>query len=141
ISNLFLMGAFSVGAVMFVIKRVLGYAGPDFVRTFVNYLSAVRLYTQAERTGGGFLDAYKEPPRVSVRRRMIRTITDVAQRDYDRWYIFAHSLGSVVAFNGIMENNLAIPNYLDRKRWHELSDHNRFAGPGQNNERVTEPML
>lgn len=140
VSNLFLMGAFSIGLVAYVAKRVFGYEPPDFVRVLVNYLSAVRLYSQAERAGGGFLDAYKEPPRVSVRRRMIRTIADVAALDYERWYVFGHSLGSVVAFNGVMENNLAIPNYLDEPRWKKLSDKG-WAGTGTRGERVRGPML
>ena len=39
ISNLFLMGAFSIGAVIFVIKRVFGYSAPDFVRVFVSCMA------------------------------------------------------------------------------------------------------
>jgi hypothetical protein len=119
-SNVFLMGAFSVGAFTYVAKRVFGYSAPPLVREFVNYLSAVRLYNQKSRDGGGFLDAYREPPRVSIRRRMIRTIADVALAPYARWYIFAHSLGSVVAHNGLMESAHSMPNYLDETRWEAL---------------------
>src|SRR6185503_10480907 len=49
-------------------------------------------------------------------------------------------LGSVVAFNGVMGNNLALPNYLDRKRWDELKA-SGFAGKARKGERVTEKML
>jgi hypothetical protein len=141
VSNLFLMGAFSVGAIVFLTRRILGYAAPDFVRIFENYLSAVRIYTQTERAGGGFLDAFREAPRASIRRRMVRTMIDVVQQKYDRWYIFAHSLGSVVAFNGVMENAQAMANYLDEKRWKELVeagiagsayDKNEYVGPTGN---------
>jgi hypothetical protein len=128
VSNVFLMGAFSVGALTFLAKRLLGLSPPNFVRVFVNYVSTVKLYSQRTRVGGGFLDAYLEPPRVSVRRRMIRTIADVALRDYTRWYIFAHSLGSVVAYNGVMENAHALPNYLDEERWRKLQTA-KLAGP------------
>ena len=48
--------------------------------------------------------------------------------------------GSVVAFNGVMENNLAIPNYLDRRRWRDLCCAH-FAGSAKHGEHVTEPML
>ena len=40
---------------------------------------------------------------------------DTATADYDRWYILAHSLGSIVAFNALMETNAALPNYLDER--------------------------
>jgi hypothetical protein len=98
VSNVFLMGAFTVGLAVYLARRLLGYSAPNVVRVFVNYLSAVKLYSQTERSDGGFLDAYREPPRVSIRRRMIRTMLDVAAAPYERWYVFAHSLGSVVAF-------------------------------------------
>jgi hypothetical protein len=52
---------------------------------------------------------------------MIRTICDVVASDYDRWYILAHSLGSVVAFNALMEPDEVLPNYLDSKRWQEIA--------------------
>ena len=51
---------------------------------------------------------------------MIRTIADTALLNYDRWYVMAHSLGSVVAFNGLMETSYAWPGYLDRGRWADL---------------------
>src|SRR5690349_9290961 len=49
-----------------------------------------------------FLDSMGEPPRVSIRRRMVRGIADVACAGYQRWYVLAHSQGTVVAFNGLM---------------------------------------
>ena len=63
------------------------------------------------------MDGPDEPPRAAIRRRMIRVMIDVAKADYDRWYILAHSLGTVVAWNGLMEIQQALPNYLDRKCW------------------------
>lgn len=130
-SNVFAMAAFSLGAVVFFAKRLLGFQAPSVVRIFVNYIGAVKLYSQYKRSDGGFLDAYAEPPRVSIRRRMVRTLTDVAFANYDRWYIFAHSLGSVVAYNGIMENARALPNYLGEERYQELAAKRRFAGPAR----------
>lgn len=49
------------------------------------------------------MDGPDEPPRAAIRRRMVPTMVDVAAAGYDRWYILAHSLGSVVAWNGLME--------------------------------------
>lgn len=121
VCNVFAMAAFSLGAVIFFAKRLLGFQAPSIVKIFVNYIGAVKLYSQHKRSDGGFLDAYLEPPRVSIRRRMIRAIADVANARYDRWYIFAHSLGSVVAFNGLMENACAMPNYLSHKQFSQLA--------------------
>lgn len=130
VSNLFLMGALSLGLWTFVSRRLLNFGAIKPVKVFVNYVSAVKLYVQQSRIDGGFLDAYREPPRVSIRRRMIRTMTDVAQAKYTRWYILAHSLGSVVAHNGIMENGQSLPNYLDEKRWRDLVK-SKMAGEGR----------
>ncbi len=120
VSTIFLLAAASIGTLVFLAKRVLGLEPPNFVRVLVNYLGAVELYNQPNVSKGGFLDAFQEPPRVSIRRRMIRTIADVASQGYDRWYVFAHSLGSVVAYNGLMENAQALANYLDEARWQSL---------------------
>jgi hypothetical protein len=129
VSNVFLMGAFTVGLAVYLARRLLGYSAPNVVRVFVNYLSAVKLYSQTERSDGGFLDAYRAPPRVSIRRRMIRAMLDVAAAGYDRWYVFAHSLGSVVAFNGLMENSHCLPNYLDEERYRQF--YGSLVGPAQ----------
>lgn len=41
-------------------------------------------------------------------------------QNYDRWYILAHSQGTVIAFNGLMETEQALPNYLSQELWEEL---------------------
>lgn len=133
----FLVAAFSLGAAVFFAKRLFGLEAPDMVRVFVNYISGVKLYNQPTRQGGGFLpnehaflDTLGDPPRVSVRRRMIQAITSIAFRpgqEYDRWYILAHSLGSIVAFNGVMESGQAFANYLPREMWNQLKSA-RWAG-------------
>jgi hypothetical protein len=127
----FLVAAFSLGAVVFFAKRLLGLEPPDIVRVFVNYISGVKLYNQSTRQGAGFfpnrrdfLDTINDPPRVSIRRRIMQAIVAVAfrpnDRPYDRWYILGHSLGSIVSFNGIMENGQAFANYLARETWESL---------------------
>jgi hypothetical protein len=116
--------ASSVGIVFFLAERLLKIRTPRFLQTFVNYIAGVKLYNQQVRMGGGlpataqdFLDTIGEPPRVSVRRRMIRVLMQVAERSYDRWYVLAHSLGSVVAFNGLMEIAYKWPGYFERTTW------------------------
>jgi hypothetical protein len=130
VSYVFTLGAFSIGLLVFLAKRLLDFAPFSPIQVFVNYLSALKLYNQKKRAGGGFLDARLEPPRVSVRRRMMRVMADVALARYDRWYIVAHSLGTVIAFNGLMETGHAWPNYLDQAAWRNLRDAG-WAGPSR----------
>ena len=134
----FAVGAASVGMITFLAERLLGLGMPDWQRVLVNYVSGVKLYSQQHRLGGGFvpkgddfLDTMGEPPRVSIRRRMIRAIADVAlQKEYDRWYILAHSLGTVVACNGLMEPAHAWPGYFEEEQWQTLSQAG-LAGPAR----------
>jgi hypothetical protein len=112
------LGAASVGMLSFFAERILKLKPPKLLRIFVNYVAGVKLYNQKHRMGAGFpgepkdlLDTIGEPPRVSVRRRMMETLLDVANHDYSRWYVLAHSLGSVIAFNGLMETAYAWPGY------------------------------
>lgn len=120
VGTIFLVTAASIGSLVVVLKRLLNIEAPNIVRIFVNYVGAIKLYNQPSAVDGGFLDAFYEPPRVSVRRRMVRTMADVAAQSYDRWYVLGHSQGSVVAYNGLMENAQALANYLTKtagKNW------------------------
>jgi hypothetical protein len=60
---------------------------------------------------------------------MMRTIATVAMAEYDRWYIVAHSQGTVVAFNGLMETPYAWPGNFDSETWYALRNRG-FGGPG-----------
>jgi hypothetical protein len=139
VSTFFALLGMSVGAITFVLTRVFNWQAPDILQILANYVSAVKLYNQRRRFGSGlwwsredFLDTVDEPPRVSVRRRMVRTIADVAYKKYARWYVLAHSQGTVVAFNGLMETAYAWPGYLDAERWNRLRAA-RLVGPAANN--------
>lgn len=59
---------------------------------------------------------------------MIRALADVATGRCDRWYVLAHSQGTVVAFNGLMETAYSWPGYLDEARWGTLKMRG-MAGP------------
>jgi len=119
VSILFVIAGVSIGTLNFILKR-LRFDPVLTTATLVNFLSAIKIYLQPERSGGSPMDGPDEPPRFAIRRRMIRTIVDVATAGYDRWYIFAHSLGTVVAWNGLMEVDHTLPNYLDEKRWGKI---------------------
>jgi hypothetical protein len=132
----FVIVGFSVGAPAVLAARLLDLQIPQLLRTLTNYLSSVKLLLQEHRWGTGFLvrgqedflESVEEPPRVTIRRRMIRAIADVACQPYSRWYILAHSQGTVIAFNGLMEPAYAWPGYLNHDRWDALLK-NRLAGP------------
>ena len=130
-----LLGLSTVGVLAAILQRLfdfdLGKLAP--FRVFVTYISAIKIYNQRDRLGGDILDNMNMPPRVSIRRRVVRTITDVALAGYDRWFIVAHSLGTLVAHNGLMETGHALPNYLDRDRWHRLTRAD-MGGPAGNPE-------
>jgi len=119
VSMLFGFSAFSIALVNVILKR-LSFQPFPLTAIIVNYLSGVKLYSQDKRAGGSPMDGPDEPPRAAIRRRMIRVMVDVAVSGYDRWYILAHSLGTVVAWNGLMETEAALPNYLDRECWEGL---------------------
>ncbi|HEX2528082.1 MAG TPA: hypothetical protein VHL31_17500 [Geminicoccus sp.] len=113
----------------FIAKRVFGTTLPATLETLVSYVSAVRLYTQPRRVGPGLLESCNEAPRYAIRRRMARVLADVASRGcgpshgpvpYDRWYVLAHSQGTVVAFNGLQATGIGLAAYLDRERLDRL---------------------
>ncbi len=130
ISTSFGLSAFSFALANVMLQR-LNFAPLPFTRITVNYLSAVKLYSQHKRTGGGPMDGPDEPPRYAICRRMVRAIVDAATAEYDRWYILAHSLGSIVAWNGIMELEEVLPNYLDEVRWKKVQARAGLAGTSQ----------
>ena len=102
-----------------ITRRVLGFNNirPDIL---VQYLGDVKRYQQDKREGAGALLDLGQPPRITVRRRMIEGLVRISLADYHRWYVLSHSLGTVVAFNGLMETNEALPNYLNQDLWEEL---------------------
>ncbi len=89
---------------------------PDVLAQFIG---DVKLFQQNSRLGKGPLQDLGLPPRVTIRRRMVRGMVEMALRPYDHWYILAHSQGSVVAFNGIMETAQSLPNYLTEELLHK----------------------
>jgi hypothetical protein len=77
------------------------------------YIGDVRIYTQSPKEADGHLADIGMPWRATIRRRMVSELVAMAERDYHGWYVLAHSLGSVLAFNGLQEPEWNLPNYLD----------------------------
>ena len=78
--------------------------------------------SRAGGQGKGTLEDPDMPVRTTIRRRMVSAMVDLAAAGHDRWYVVAHSLGSVLAFNALQELELALPNYLTEKHWTEVPD-------------------
>ena len=99
------------------------------------FLGDVKIYERSRGPGKGTLLDPDMPARATIRRRMVSTMTEVAARDYDRWYILAHSLGSVVAWNAVQELEIALPNYLSEENWRRLprrlKTSHPFVPPGE----------
>jgi hypothetical protein len=98
------------------LRSILGIdIRPDIL---VEYLGDVKLYQQDKRVGRKMLtDLGEHPPRVSIRKRIVSAYVEMALENYDRWYVLSHSLGTVPAFNGLMETEQALPNYLEKELW------------------------
>ena len=115
---------FSVLALLTVVtwgllRRLLLRFAPSPVALLQSF-GDVQVYTEKARADTGSGADMGLPPRVPIRRRMVREMVAMAERGYDRWYVMAHSLGSVVAFNGLMEPDYLLPNYLEKEQWDGL---------------------
>ncbi len=109
--------ALITGKVVNFIGRRLGIGSRAESELLAAYLGDVKLYQQDEPRDPPPLMDIDNPPRVGIRRRAVRAIFDMADAAYDRWYVLAHSLGTVVAYNALTETGHALPNYLDEERW------------------------
>ena len=89
-----------------------------------NYLGDVKLYQDWFKRDDERIEVLDEQSRVAIRRRMIRELIAIAakveRREIDGYYVLAHSLGTVVAFNALMETALSLPNYLSQEEWNAL---------------------
>jgi hypothetical protein len=113
-----------------ILQRWFGvkFLAPNLI---AEYVGDVRLYATDGTPSWLPLQFAGEPPRTAIRRRMIRGLVDMAlaakEHGYERWYVLAHSLGTVVAHNGLMELDTFLPNYLDRGRFVAATSHFRTS--------------
>jgi hypothetical protein len=117
---------FLVLPVLFLLDKVLGFLGLRIKLDIISqFIGDVKLYQQEQRVHkNGTIEDLDQRPRVTIRRRMVSALVRMAQRKYDRWYVFAHSQGTVVAYNGLTEIEQALPNYLSCELWHEIKSTN-----------------
>jgi len=115
VSLLFLVLLGTIGLLDFALKRlsIRIKAVERGYRVIFDYLGDVKLYQDWFERDDPRADAIGEKSRVAIRRRMVRALAQTAAEaqsaDIAGYYVFAHSLGTVVAFNGLMETELALP--------------------------------
>lgn len=102
-----------------LLRRILRRWAPSPV-ILLRSFGDVAVYQEEGRVDTGSGGDMTLPPRFAIRRRMVREMVAMAERGYERWYVMAHSLGSVVAFNGLMEPDYVLPNYLSEEHWKRL---------------------
>jgi hypothetical protein len=117
---LFGLGAATVGLLNIIADRVKLPRVP-ISDILTAYVGDVMLYSQTSGDDDPTVADMAQPPRVGIRARMVDALVEIAQGDYDRWYVFAHSQGTVVAYNGLMETAAALPNYLTQARWDSVA--------------------
>ncbi|MPZ30404.1 MAG: hypothetical protein GEV13_05290 [Rhodospirillales bacterium] len=135
---LFLLGAATVGLLNVILDR-LKLPRVPISDLLTAYVGDVMLYSQPARDQNPIVSELGEPPRVAIRARMVDALVEFAMREYDQWFILAHSLGSVVAYNGLMETEAALPNYLGPTRWQQVKAF-RTAG-GERIHSIVEPVI
>jgi hypothetical protein len=118
------LGAALAAVSISLFKRVAGFVSGAVPSStlIVDYVGDVQTYQERASPGRGLVSDPGHPRRVAIRRRMVSEMIAMGARGFDRWYVFGHSLGSVVAFNGISEIGHTLPNYLSRALWDSLPD-------------------
>jgi hypothetical protein len=113
-ANVFVLSALTVNLLNYVLRQLRLGQLPG-VEVFYQFVGDVKLYQDRAKPHLGPLASLGEPRRVAIRRRMVQVLVDAYRAEYDRWYVLAHSLGTVVAWNGLMETGHALPNYLSQE--------------------------
>lgn len=112
-----------LGLTWVLVKRAFGAFLPagSSPTLLVQYVGDVRNYEARAVPGDSALSDPGHPRRVGIRRRMVTEMVALgADPGIDRWYVLAHSLGTVVAYNGLTEIGHALPNYLPQDQWRRL---------------------
>ncbi|MDJ0903975.1 MAG: hypothetical protein QNJ55_34830 [Xenococcus sp. MO_188.B8] len=119
----FLIGLFLTicQPLLFILRTVLRFLDIDFPLTLIaDYLGKLRLYQQPRNSGKDSIEDINFPPRFSIQRRMINALVRMAISDYDRWYVWSHSLGSIVAYNAFSMPEATLSHYVSHSIWEEI---------------------
>ena len=94
----------------------------DLFATIYAYMSSVKIYQEnPNRYKSDSLFEDVESRRVWIQRRFANHIFDMADRNYDRWGIFCHSLGSVIVYKGLQYHPCHWAWFLDQRRAQNLA--------------------
>ena len=125
VSLLFFLMLVSINMFSWVLRRLsIRFTPIERARGIIyDYLGDVKLYQDwAIRDDG--LEALGEKSRAAIQRRAVRALAamagEVLHKRLDEYYLFAHSLGTVVAFNALMELGISLPNYFNEEEWAAL---------------------
>ena len=125
VSLLFFLMLTSINMFSWVLRRLsIRFTPLEQVQgVLYDYLGDVKLYQDwAIRDDG--LEALGEKSRAAVQRRAVRALAamarEVQDKRLDEYYVFAHSLGTVIAFNALMELGVTLPNYFNEEEWAAL---------------------
>ncbi len=125
VSLLFFLMLVSINMLSWVLRRLsIRFAPVERASEIIyDYLGDVKLYQDwAIRDDG--LEALGEKSRAAVQRRAVRALAamagEIQHKRLDEYYLFAHSLGTVIAFNALMELGVTLPNYFSEEEWAAL---------------------
>jgi hypothetical protein len=128
----FFLSAITIDVLNFLVRR-FGFAPILGINVLYRFFGDVKLYQDRGREGQGPLTDIGLPRRIAIRRRMVAALVAAYRENYDRWYVLGHSLGSVIALNGLMESAHALPNYLPSSVWQSFEDDPVLAQHTSNN--------
>lgn len=125
VSLLFFLMLTSINMLSWILRRLaIRFTPIERARVIIyDYLGDVKLYQDwAIRDDG--LEALGEKSRAAVLRRAVRALAamagEVRHKRMDEYYLFAHSLGTVIAFNALMELGITLPNHFSEEEWAAL---------------------
>jgi hypothetical protein len=125
VSLLFFLVGISINMISWILRRLsIRFAPIEHALGIIyDYLGDVKLYQDwAIRDDG--LEALGEKSRAAIQRRAVRALAamagEVQRNRLDEYYLFAHSLGTVIAFNALMELGITLPNYFNEEEWAAL---------------------
>lgn len=102
-----------------VFAKLLGTAPTPTL--IVQYVGDVHTFEERASPGNTNLSDPGFPRRVAIRRRMVVEMVAMAASEVDAWHVVAHSLGTVLAYNGLTEIGHTLPNYLPKNQWQALN--------------------
>lgn len=137
----FLIGLFLLIAhpILYVFKTVGHFFDCNVPLTIVaDYVGKIRLYQDSFKAGKDLIEDRENYPRFSIQRRMINALVRMAISDYDRWYVWSHSLGSVVAYNAFSMPEATLSHYVAEYMWSEINDWigDREQSPGRERKKI-----